>query len=61
MGLKFLDNLTSYVLLAVYISYNMGNRDLPDIYSMPGPAALRLGHIYQARAYISGKSLLPML
>ena len=33
----------------VYITYNMGNRDLPDIYAhILGPAALGLGHIYQA-------------
>ena len=33
----------------VYITYNMGNRDLPDIYAHAlGPAALGLGHIYQA-------------
>ena len=33
----------------VYITYNMGNQDLPDIYAHAlGPAALRLGHIYQA-------------
>ena len=32
-----------------YISYNMGTRDLPDIYARAlGPAALGLGHIYQA-------------
>ena len=32
-----------------YISYNMGKRDLPDIYARAlGPAALGLGHIYQA-------------
>ena len=32
-----------------YISYNMGTRDLPDIYVHAlGPAALGLGHIYQA-------------
>ena len=31
----------------VYITYNMGNRDLPDIYAHAlGPAALGLGHIY---------------
>ena len=35
--------------LVVYITYNMGNRDLPDIYAHAlGPAALGLGHIYQA-------------
>ena len=33
----------------VYITYNMGNPDLPDIYAHAlGPAALGLGHIYQA-------------
>ena len=32
-----------------YISYNMGTRDFPDIYARAlGPAALGLGHIYQA-------------
>ena len=32
-----------------YISYNMGTRDFPDIYARAlGPAALELGHIYQA-------------
>ena len=32
-----------------YISYNMGNRDLPDIYTLAlGPAALGLRCIYQA-------------
>ena len=44
--------------LVVYISYNMGNRDLRDIriYAHAlGPAALGLRHIY-----ISGNSLLPM-
>ena len=35
--------------LVIYITYNMGNRDLPDIYAHAlGPAALGLGHIYQA-------------
>ena len=35
--------------LVVYITYNMGNRDLPDIYTLAlGPAALRLRYIYQA-------------
>ena len=38
-----------YILKVVYITYNMGNRDLPDIYAHAlGPAALGLGHIYQA-------------
>ena len=33
----------------VYITYNMGNRDLPDIYAhVLGPVALRLGYTYQA-------------
>ena len=32
-----------------YISYNVGTRDFPDIYAHAlGPAALGLGHIYQA-------------
>ena len=32
-----------------YISYNVGTRDFPDIYARAlGPAALGLGHIYQA-------------
>ena len=32
-----------------YISYNMGTRDFPGIYARAlGPAALGLGHIYQA-------------
>ena len=32
-----------------YISYNMGTPDFPDIYARAlGPAALGLGHIYQA-------------
>ena len=35
--------------LVVHITYNMGNRDLPDIYAHAlGPAALGLGHINQA-------------
>ena len=41
--------------LVVYITYNMGNRDLPDIYAH----AHALGS--QAKAYISGKSLLSIL
>ena len=33
----------------VYISYNMGNQDLPDIYAHAlGPPALGLGHIHRA-------------
>ena len=33
----------------VYITYNMGTWDLPDIYARAlGPVALGLGHIYQA-------------
>ena len=33
----------------ICISYNMSKRDLPDIYARAlGPAALGLGHIYQA-------------
>ena len=32
-----------------YITYNTAARDLPDIYARAlGPAALGLGHIYQA-------------
>ena len=38
----------------LHISCNIGTRDLPDMYAL-GPAALGL------RAYISGKSLVPML
>ena len=34
--------------LVVYNTYNMGNWDLPDIAHALGPAALGLGHIYQA-------------
>ena len=43
--------------LVVYITYNMGNWDLPHIYPLAlGPAALGLRDIA-----ISDKSLLPML
>jgi len=35
--------------LVVYITYSMGNQDLSDIYAHAlGPAALGLGHTYQA-------------
>ena len=55
--------LNIFSKLVVYITYNMGNRDLPDIYAHAlGPAALVLGHIYQANPscpyynyYISSK------
>jgi len=44
--------LTWYVCtLVVYITYNMGNRDSPDLYAHAlGPVARGLGHIpvYQA-------------
>ena len=50
MGLKILVDLFDMLCtLVVYISYNMGNWDLPDIYARAlRPAALGLGHIYQA-------------
>ena len=50
VGLKFFFDLSDVVYTQlVYITYNMGNRDLPDIYAHAlGPAALGLGHIYQA-------------
>ena len=50
VSLKILVDLFDVLCtLVVYISYNMGNRDLPDIYARAlGPAALGLGHIYQA-------------
>ena len=49
-GFKIFFDLSDVVYTqVVYISYNMGNRDLPDIYAHAlGPAALGLGHIYQA-------------
>ena len=57
VGFKiFIDLFDVVCTLVVYITYNMGNRDLPDIYTLApwacGP---------QAQVYISGKSLLPML
>ena len=50
VGLKFFFDLSDVEYTqVVYITYNMGNRDLPDIYAHAlGPAALGLGHIYQA-------------
>ena len=52
-GFKIFFDLSDMVYTqVVYITYNMGSRDLPDIYAH----ALGLGYIY-----ISGKSLLPML
>ena len=49
-GFKIFFDLSDVVYTqVVYITYNMGNRDLPDIYAHAlGPAALGLGHIYQA-------------
>ena len=49
-GFKFLFDLSDVVYIQlVYITYNMGNRDLPDIHAHAlGTAALGLGHIYQA-------------
>ena len=49
-GLKIFFDLSDVVYTQViYITYNMGNRDLPDIYAHAlRPAALGLGHIYQA-------------
>ena len=39
------------MLEVVYTSYNMGTWDLSDIYARAlGPAALSLGHIYQANS-----------
>ena len=52
VGLKIFFDLSDVVYTQmVYITYNMGNRDLPDIYNYAhtlGPAALGLEHIYQA-------------
>ena len=56
-GFKIFFDLSDVVYIhVVYITYNMGNRDLPDILC---PRPLACGP--RARAYISGKSLLPML
>ena len=47
-GFNFFDLSDVVYTQVVYITYNMGNRDLPDIYAHAlGPAALGLGHIYQ--------------
>jgi len=50
VGLKFLVDLFDVLCtLVVYITYNIGNRDFPDIYALAiGPAALSL-EIYSAR------------
>ena len=50
VGFKFFINLFDVVYTSVvYITYTMGNRDLPDIYTLAlGPAALGLWCIYQA-------------
>ena len=46
VGLKFLMSDVVYTLV-VYITYNMGNRDLLDIYAHAlGPQARGLVHIY---------------
>ena len=46
---NFFDLSDAVYTQVVYITYNIGNLDLPDIYAHAlGPAALRLGHIYQA-------------
>ena len=39
----------------MYLSdYNMGNRDLPEIYAQAlGPAALRLGHTLSIEAMVA--------
>jgi len=33
VGLNFFDLSGTVYILVVYITYNMGNRDLPDIYA----------------------------
>jgi len=39
----------AYVYAYLYISYNMGKRDLPDIYALArGQQAQGRGHLYQA-------------
>ena len=43
VGLKFFDLSDAVHTFVAYITYNMGNWDLPDIYAY----ALGLGHIYQ--------------
>ena len=49
VSLNFFDLSDVVYTQVVYITYNMGNRDLPDIYAHAlRPAALGLGHIYQA-------------
>ena len=50
VGFKiFIDLFDVACTLVVYITYNMGNRDLPDIYTLAlRPAALGLRCIYQA-------------
>jgi len=50
VGLKILVDLFDVLCtLVVYITYNIGKRDLPDIYTLAlGPVALMLRHIYQA-------------
>ena len=48
VGLKFFDLSNVTYTLVVYITYDMGNQDLPDKYTHAlRPVALRLGHIYQ--------------
>jgi len=40
--------LNIFSKVVVYITRNMGNQDLPEIYAHAlGPVALGLGHIYQ--------------